>query len=304
MKKPLKRKFHAGRGYCKRLIRIVVITGLSGSGKSTAIKALEDHGFYCVDNLPVILLPKFIELCEESAEITRIGVGVDVRGGNFLNSFPETLKKLSASGHDVEIIFLECSDDILVKRFSETRRVHPLAPSGRISEGINEERKVLSDLKKDGKIIDTSGYNVHRLKGVISDYVKDVAFTKKMTLNLVSFGFKHGTPYDADIIMDVRFLPNPNFVDELKAFTGQDKRVSDFVLNTIPGKGFMDRFSQLIAFLVPNYINEGKSYLTIGIGCTGGRHRSVAIVEKMMKTMKKNDAGYELRVFHRDENRI
>lgn len=282
----------------------MVITGLSGSGKSTAIKALEDSGFYCVDNLPVILLPKFIELCEESAEIMRVGVGVDVRAGDFLKSYPDIVKELSGSGHDVEIIFLESSDDILVKRFSETRRIHPLAISGRITDGIRKEREVLADLKKDAsKVIDTSDYNVHQLKRDISEYVRDVAFSKKMTINLVSFGFKYGTLYEADIIMDVRFLPNPNFVDELRNLNGRDGRVSDYVLKTELGRQFMKRFMRLIDFLIPNYIREGKSYLTIGIGCTGGRHRSVAIVEKMMKKMKKNDYECDLKVFHRDETR-
>ena len=286
------------------MIRTVIITGLSGSGKSTAIKALEDRAFYCVDNLPAILLPKFIELCEESAEITRVGIGIDVRGGDFLKSFPETLRELERCSHEIEIIFLESSDDILVKRFNETRRVHPLAISGRILDGITKEREVLEDLKKDAsKVIDTSDYNVHQLKRVISEYVRDAAFSKKMTLSLVSFGFKYGTPYDADIIMDVRFLPNPNFVDELKGFTGKNEKVADFVLKTELGSEFMHKFSSLIDFLIPNYVNEGKNYLTIGIGCTGGRHRSVAIVEEMMKMMEKNKYDCELKIFHRDENR-
>lgn len=280
----------------------MVITGLSGSGKSTAIRALEDQGFYCVDNLPVTLLPKFVELCEESGEIMRVGVVVDVRGGDFLRPFPEVLKELKGAGHDVEIIFLEAAEDAIVKRFSETRRLHPLAPSGRVLEGIEREREMLVPLRRDaGEVVDTSDYSVHQLKRVISDYVRDAAFSKKMTLNLVSFGFKYGILYESDMIMDVRFLPNPNFVEELKPLTGEDPRVSDFVLNTDAGRGFMERYIPLIDYLIPNYINEGKSYLTIGIGCTGGRHRSVAVVQALAGSITEGD--YDLRIFHRDRDR-
>jgi len=215
----------------------VIITGLSGSGKSTAIKSLEDQGFYCVDNLPAALLSKFMELCEESGEITKVGVGVDVRGGDFLNSFPNALRELKGAGNDVEIIFLESADDVLVKRFSETRRMHPLARAGRILDGIGREREILAGLKAEAdKVIDTSEHNVHQLKRIISDYVREIAFSRKMSLNLVSFGFKYGILYEADIVMDVRFLPNPNFVDELKALTGEDEEVSRFVLDAEGGE--------------------------------------------------------------------
>ena len=285
------------------MVRIVVITGFSGSGKSTAIKALEDEGFYCVDNLPVALFPKFVELCEDSGEISRIAVGVDVRGGDFLKSSPEVLGRLNNEGHDVEIIFLESSDEVLVSRFSETRRIHPLAPSGRVLDGILREKEILLPLRRDaGKIIDTSHFNVHQLKRVISDYVREDAFSKKMLLSIVSFGFKYGPLYEADIAMDVRFLPNPNFVDELRAFTGEDERVADFVMKSDKAEGFMERFSGMINYLLPEYIVEGKSYLTIGIGCTGGRHRSVAVAEGLAGRLIGGE--YELRVLHRDKGRV
>lgn len=285
------------------MVRIVVITGFSGSGKSTAIKALEDEGFYCVDNLPVALFPKFVELCEDSGEISRIAIGVDVRGGDFLKSSPEVLCRLNSEGHDVEIIFLESSDEVLVSRFSETRRIHPLAPSGQVLDGISKEKEILSQLRKDAnKIIDTSGFNVHQLKRIISDYVREDAFSKKMMLNIVSFGFKYGPLYEADVVMDVRFLPNPNFVDELKSLTGEDKDVADFVMKSDRAEGFMERFSGMINYLLPEYIAEGKSYLTIGVGCTGGRHRSVAVAEALAGRLI--DGDYEKRVLHRDKGRV
>ncbi len=285
------------------MIRLVIITGLSGSGKSTAIKVLEDQGFYCVDNLPVTLLPKFVDLCEESGEVMRVGVVIDVRGGEFLRPFPYVLKELRRSGHDIEVVYLEASDDVIVRRFSETRRLHPLAPSGRVLEGIEREREILGPIRMDaGKVVDTSDYNVHQLKRIISDFVRDVAFSKKMTFNLVSFGFKYGILYEADIIMDVRFLPNPNFVDDLKHLTGEDARVADYVLRNDMGGEFMQRFSDLLGYLIPHYIREGKSYLTIGVGCTGGRHRSVAIVQALAERLSGDD--FDLRIFHRDRDRI
>lgn len=282
---------------------IVIITGLSGSGKSTAIKALEDNEYYCVDNLPATLLPKFIELCKGSGEISKVGFGVDVRGADFLNHFPSVLKELQDAGHDVDIIFLESSDDVLIRRFSETRRLHPLAPSGRLAEGIEKEKKVLAPIRKEAtKVIDTSECNVHQLKGIISDYVRNYSFSNKMILNLISFGFKYGMLYEADIVMDVRFLPNPNFVSDLKHLSGENARVADYALNSDLGQGFMKRFSDLLTYLLPNYIREGKSYLTIGVGCTGGRHRSVAVVEELSRVI--NGGECALNVIHRDKDRI
>lgn len=285
------------------MARIVVITGLSGSGKSTAIKALEDVGFYCVDNLPVTLLPKFVELCEESAETNKIGLGVDVRGGEFLKSFPSVLVQLREEGHDLSVIYLESENEILVKRFSETRRLHPLAPVGRVIDGIMNERQFLAPLKDEAsKIVDTSACNVHQLKRIISDHVADLVVPETMVLNMVSFGFKFGILYEADIIMDVRFLPNPNFIESMKDLTGEEKVVSDYVLLSEEGKGFMERFVSLLNYLIPQYSKEGKKYLTIGIGCTGGRHRSVAIIEQLGLDFREGD--YVLKITHRDKDKI
>lgn len=284
------------------MARIVVITGLSGSGKSTAIKALEDLGFYCVDNLPVTLMPKFAELCEESAETNKLGLGVDVRGGEFLKAFPSVLAQLKSEGHDLSVIYLESEDEVLVKRFSETRRLHPLAQTGTVLEGIKKERLLLAPLKNEAsKIVDTSTCNVHQLKRIISDYVADLVSSENMVLNLVSFGFKYGILYEADIIMDARFLPNPNFIESMKDLTGQDKAVSDYVLMSDEGKNFMERFVGLLEYLVPLYIKEGKRYLTIGVGCTGGRHRSVAIIERLGLDFRGGD--YTMKITHRDKGR-
>ncbi|MDH3974390.1 MAG: RNase adapter RapZ [Deltaproteobacteria bacterium] len=284
------------------MARIVVITGLSGSGKSTAIKALEDLGFYCVDNLPVTLMPKFAELCEESAEANKIGLGVDIRGGEFLKDFPAVLAQLREEGHDLSVIYLESEDDVLVKRFSETRRLHPLAPSGRVLEGIKKERPLLASLKNEAsKIVDTSTCNVHQLKRIIVDHVTDLASSENMVLNLASFGFKYGILYEADIIMDARFLPNPNFIESMKDLTGEEKVVSDYVLTSEKGKAFMVRFAALLDFLIPQYMKEGKKYLTIAVGCTGGRHRSVAIIERLGLDFR--DGDYTLKITHRDKDR-
>ncbi len=284
------------------MICMVVITGLSGSGKSTAIRALEDQGFYCVDNLPIALLPKFVELCEESGEVSKVGVGLDARGRGLITSLPGLLKELKSEGHDIEIIFLESADAVLVKRFSETRRIHPLAPSGHLLDGIVKERGMLAELRGEAsRIVDTSEYNVHELKTIISGYVQDLTLSRKMSLNIVSFGFKYGILSEADIVMDVRFLPNPNFVDDLKLLTGEEKSVADYALGNETGEGFMDRFSDMVNYLIPNYLKEGKSYLTIGVGCTGGRHRSVAVVEALSKRLVQGE--YDLQVLHRDKNR-
>lgn len=284
------------------MARIVVITGLSGSGKSTAIKALEDHGFYCVDNLPVTLMPKFVELCEESAETNKVGLGVDVRGGEFLKSFPSVLSQLKEEGHDLSVIYLDSQDEVLLKRFSETRRLHPLASAGMVLEGIKKERLLLAPLKNEAsKIVDTSTCNVHQLKRIISDHASDLFSSESMVLNLVSFGFKYGILYEADIIMDARFLPNPNFIESMKDLTGEEKAVSDYVLLSEEGKTFMKHFEVLLKFLIPQYLKEGKSYLTIAVGCTGGRHRSVAIIERLGLDLR--DGDYTLKITHRDKDR-
>lgn len=281
-------------------IRFVIITGLSGSGKSTAIKALEDIGFFCVDNLPVILLPKFLELrLQAPGEISRVAFVMDIRERGFLKEYPRIFEELKKEGYLMETIFLECSDEILLRRFSETRRSHPLAEGKSVIEGIRLERERLSNLKSTAdKVIDTSNYNVHQLKDAIYKYFSEVSSLKKMTINLLSFGFKYGLPYDADLTMDVRFLPNPYFIEELKNLTGENKEVSNYVLKRSETKKFIKKFSNLIHFLVPLYEKEGRAYLTIAIGCTGGKHRSVAIINELAKSLDKEK--YMVSIRHRD----
>jgi len=281
-------------------VKIVIITGLSGSGKSTAIRALEDLGFFCVDNLPPILLPKFIELCKASSgEISKIAMVMDVRERTFLKEYPEIFKELKKKGQEIKILFLESSDEALVRRFKETRRQHPLAEKGSVLEGIKRERGKLSDLKiLASDVLDTSNLNVHQLREVITQLFSRVSGRRKMTITLTSFGYKFGIPYDADLIMDVRFLPNPFFVSELRNFSGNDKRVYNYVMKNEIVEKFQEKFIDLINFLIPQYKKEGKSYLSIGVGCTGGQHRSVAMINSLEKLLSKK--RYLVRVIHRD----
>ena len=261
-------------------IRLIIISGPSGAGKSTAIKVLEDLNFFCVDNLPVVLMPKFMELSNQSAEISKVAIVVDVREREFLKEFPIVLKEMIDSGYNAELIYLEASDDALLRRFSETRRRHPLSEGESSLDGIKRERDMLASVKMAAtKIIDTSGYNVHQLKEIIRGYFSGPLSQEKMVVQLVSFSYRYGIPLDADIIMDVRFLPNPYFVEGLKDLDGRDLSVKEFVLNKEETKEFLVRFRNLLNFLIPSYLREGKTYLTIAIGCTGGRHRSVSIVD-------------------------
>jgi UPF0042 nucleotide-binding protein len=286
----------------REIMRIVIITGLSGSGKSTAIRALEDIGFFCIDNLPVTLLPKFIELCiQSSREITRIAIVMDVRGRDFLNESPLIFSDLKIKGYRIEVLFLEASDEVLIRRFKETRRRHPLADSGSPLKGISLEREILASLRESAdKVIDTTNMNVHELKDTINQYFSKPE--KKMTVILESFGYRYGIPYEADIVMDIRFLPNPYFVDSLKDLSGMDKEVSDYMLRYEDTENFLRRFSELINYLLPLYEKEGKLYLTIAIGCTGGKHRSVAIVNELYELI--DSKGYNLNIKHRDLNKI
>ncbi|MDY7030641.1 MAG: RNase adapter RapZ [Thermodesulfobacteriota bacterium] len=281
-------------------IHLVIISGLSGSGKSTAIKALEDIGFFCVDNLPVILLPKFLELSLQApGEISKVALVMDIRERGFLKEYPRIFHELKNQGHMMEIIFLECSDEILLRRFSETRRSHPMAEGKSVLEGIKLERESLSHLRSmANKVIDTSHYNVHQLKESIRQYFSEVTSLKRMTINLLSFGYKYGLPYDADLIMDVRFLPNPYFIEELKTLSGENQEVLDYVLHRKESQDFLRKFSDLIYFLIPLYESEGKSYLTIAIGCTGGRHRSVAVINELAGYLK--EESYHVTIRHRD----
>jgi UPF0042 nucleotide-binding protein len=279
---------------------IIIITGLSGSGKSFAIRALEDNGFFCVDNLPALLIPKFIDLCQGyQEEIMRIALGVDLRGGRFLPALPQVLSDVRAAGHHVQILFFDASDEALLRRFSETRRPHPLAGQGSIQEGIARERKALESTRAlADKVIDTSDFNVHQLKREMEQQFCQPPLGRRMALFFTSFGYKYGIPHDTDMILDVRFLPNPYFVNELRGKTGLDPEVKGFVLGDQETRSFLDRLYALLEFTLPLYEREGKSTLTLALGCTGGRHRSVALVEELQNRFGGGD--FRVHVKHRD----
>jgi UPF0042 nucleotide-binding protein len=281
-------------------MRIIIITGLSGSGKSTAVRAMEDEGFFCLDNLPVKLFPTFIDLVDNYKDRVRnVALVMDIRGGDFLKGYEEVIQEISESGHTVDILFLDATDEVLIRRFSETRRRHPALESGSVSEGIRFEREQLAGLHSLATIIiDTSELNVHQLREMIIARVKGEQGAREMTVHLLSFGFRYGIPLDSDIVQDVRFLPNPHFVPELKKFSGLDPQVRDYVLEQSETRGFMDKLKGMLDFLMPLYRREGKSYLTISVGCTGGRHRSVVIVEELKDFMA--GKGVVIKVTHRD----
>lgn len=275
---------------------IVIITGLSGSGKTIALRALEDSGFFCVDNLPVALIESFVSIIFRDTDIQKIGIGIDIREKGFLSEIIGVLKNLRNQYH-TEILFLEAEEDVLLRRFKETRRPHPLG--GNIEKAIQIEKERLSLLSENAdRIIDTSSFTPHQLRQFVTSLYKIQKIRKAMTVVLISFGFKFGAPQNADLLFDVRFLPNPNFVPELKKLKGTDKRVSDFVCKKPEAKLFMAKVKDLMDFLIPLYIKEGKSYLTVGIGCTGGNHRSPAIVEKLKNYLKKHPI--DLHIVHRD----
>ncbi len=279
---------------------IIVITGLSGSGKSFAIRAFEDNGFFCVDNLPPLLIPRFIELCQGYQEgIMRIALGVDLRGGHFLQSWPQVLADMRAAGHHVQVLFFDADDDVLLRRFSETRRPHPLAGKGSIQDGISRERKALEAMRAlADKVIDTSDFNVHQLKREMEQQFCQTPDSRHMSIFLTSFGYKFGIPHDSDLILDVRFLPNPYFVNELRARSGLEREVEDYVLRDEETRVYLDRLYALLEFTLPLYEREGKSTLTLALGCTGGRHRSVVLVEELRKRF--GGANYYIHVKHRD----
>lgn len=283
-----------------RTLRIVVVTGLSGSGKSTAIKAFEDLGYFCVDNLPVLLLPDFLKLREESSEDPwHIALGMDIRERRFLESYPKIFNELRGRGANLEILFLEATDDVLQRRFSQTRRKHPLAGQESVLEGIKAEREMLRDLKGMAtRVVDTSSANVHDLKRIISRLYAVSPDHHSLQVMVLSFGFKYGVPAEADIVMDVRFLPNPFFVEGLRDLDGRREEVIRFVLRDEQSQVFLDKFSTLLTDLLPHYRAEGKSYLTIAIGCTGGKHRSVVMAERL--TARLVEKGYRAHLSHRD----
>jgi len=279
--------------------RIVIITGISGSGKSTVSRALEDMGFFCVDNLPIAILPKLFELHSASlGPDSKIALVMDLREKDFLKTYPEVFVWLRNEGFQWEILFLESSDEVLVRRYSQTRRIHPLAGEGGVLEGIHKEREMLTHLRSmSSKVIDTSMYNVHQLQGAIRDLFGQGLSKRRMTLTFFSFGYGRGLPQEADLVIDARFLPNPYFVEELKALPGTDARIRDYLLEFEETHDFVNRFQNLLDYLLPLYEREGKAYLTVAIGCTGGKHRSVAIAEKMGRLFAER---FHVRVRHRD----
>ncbi|ADO75101.1 P-loop ATPase protein [Stigmatella aurantiaca DW4/3-1] len=265
--------------------QIIIITGMSGSGKSTAIRALEDSGFFCIDNLPVLLLPKLTELAG-SGQIERMALVVDVREGVFLKEAPRVLDEVRRAGHQVEVLFLDASDDSLIRRFSETRRRHPLAPTGSVADGIAAERGKLHDLREMAdQVIDSSVLNVHDLKRLVQARFSPEPAAGP-SLSVMSFGYRHGVPPQADLVLDVRFLPNPYFVPELKGLTGKNPKVAAYVLEREETQQFLDKVVDLCRFLFPRYQKEGKAYLTVALGCTGGKHRSVAIAAELTKRLQ------------------
>ncbi len=281
---------------------IFIITGLSGSGKSTAMAAFEDAGFYCIDNMPVDLLPKFLEMpIERDSEIAGIALVMDLRERTFLTRYGAVFNELKKKGYYFEILFLEAAEKVLVQRYSETRRQHPMSSGKSLLEDIRLEKSQLDDLRSAADlIINTSGLNVHELKAKILDIAQKTRKTARMRINVVSFGFKYGIPYDADLIMDVRFLANPYFIPELKQLDGEAQAIKDFVLGHRETGEFLEKYCNLIDFLIPLYEREGKTYLTIAIGCTGGRHRSVAIARTIYEHI--HAMGKTVELNHRDRS--
>ncbi|MBQ7767176.1 MAG: RNase adapter RapZ [Lachnospiraceae bacterium] len=282
-------------------MRFVIVTGMSGAGKLTAQKMMEDMGYYCVDNLPVPLIDKFVELIlEPSQEITKVVLGIDVRADQSFDDVMTALDNLKAKGFSYEILFMEASDATLMKRYKETRRMHPLAMGGRVADGIARERQILEKMKSDADyIIDTSHLLTRELKEELDRIFISNKDYNSLMVNIVSFGFKHGIPADVDLLFDVRFLPNPFYIDELKPKTGNDQEVRDYVMSFPEAGDFLQKLTDMISFLIPNYIKEGKNQLIVGIGCTGGKHRSVTLANKLYEQLK-DKGNYGLTVSHRD----
>lgn len=281
---------------------IVVVTGLSGAGRSTALRVLEDAGFFCVDNLPPGLAPALIGLVDREDKLERIGLGIDVRTGAFLSGAEETLSELEALGHRVQVIFLDCADDVLVRRFSETRRPHALSRTGDLQGAISRERERLAGLRARANIvIDTTDFSVHDLRHRLIDYIGRDPNRPSMVVRLLSFGFKYGVPVDSDLVFDLRFLPNPHFVDALRLKTGLDPEVSAYVMNAPETQQLLGHLQPLLDFALPQYAREGKAYLTVALGCTGGRHRSVAMAEELGRQL---GGSHEVVVSHRDAQRV
>jgi UPF0042 nucleotide-binding protein len=279
---------------------VVIVTGLSGAGKTSALNVLEDIGYFCIDNLPVAFLPKFLELSGNfSPTIKGIALVMDLREEHFLKSFPGLYRKIKKAEIALELIFLEADDKSLIKRYSETRRKHPVSVEGSVVQAVARERELLQEIRSLASCrVDTSNFTIHQFKEYIRKLVTTSDHEAKLNISLLSFGFRNGLPLEADIVMDVRFLPNPYFIEALRSQSGLDQGVREYVLGHPVSRSFMEHFQALLKMLIPEYLKEGKSYLTVAIGCTGGRHRSVAIVSVLGKSLK--EEGYELALVHRD----
>ena len=282
-------------------MRFVIVTGLSGAGKTQATRSLEDLGYFCVDNLPPTLISKFAEACMQSGgNIEKVALVIDIRGGVFFDDFFDTLKYLKRNEFKYEILFLDASDEVLIKRFKETRRSHPLSPDGRVLTGITQEREKLREIKNIADIIiDTSKYEIRHLREKINEiYGDNKNPERQLSITVLSFGFKYGIPVDSDLVFDVRFIPNPFYIPELKAYSGNDAPVRDYVLKQSETVTFIDKLIDMLKYLIPNYRKEGKRQLIISIGCTGGRHRSVAIANEIHRRL--NEENYNTKIEHRD----
>ena len=281
-------------------LRVVIITGLSGSGKTTALRALEDIGFFCVDNLPVVLLPKFLDITTKSSpEIKRVAMVMDLRERSFLKKYEDIFSRLKEKGYRIEILFLDSSDESLLRRFSVTRRAHPLSEKGSVMEGIRQEREKLSALKEMAdQVIDSTSTNVHQLKDIVQRYFLPASEHQKVIINVISFGYRYGLPADADLVFDVRFLPNPYFVEDLKEFNGQNEDVRDYVLKNEKSEIFLEKVFDLMTYLIPLYDREGKVRLNVALGCTGGKHRSVVMADQLGAHFA--EMKYIINVTHRD----
>lgn len=270
-------------------MKFVIVTGMSGAGKTTVLKFLEDIGFFCIDNLPPVLISKFSQLCfEQDGSIDKVALGIDIRGGKLFGDLFKGLEDLKNDGYDYEILYLDASDSTLIKRYKETRRTHPLSRGGSIETGIGKERAMLAEVRKKATyIIDTSSILTRDLREKISDIFKDNEKFDSLIIKVCSFGFKYGIPMDSDLVFDVRFLPNPYYIPELKELTGNDSPVSDYVMSFQESKAFLDKLDDMLEFLIPMYIKEGKNQLVISIGCTGGKHRSVTLTNELFKILDK-----------------
>jgi len=283
-------------------VRIVVITGMAGAGKSTGFRALEDAGFFCIDNLPAVLLPKMTELAGHAGSgIPNLAVVIDARDANFLSQAPRMIDEARRAGHQVEVVFLDAKDEVLIRRFSETRRRHPLSPEGTVIDGIARERERLLELKRSAdSVVDTSNLTVHELRALLTSRYATQGHNA-LSVTVLSFGYRYGMPPQADLVFDVRFLPNPFFIEELRPFAGTDPRVSKYVLDRAESQDFLTRLLALCEFLLPRYQREGKSYVTVALGCTGGKHRSVAMAEAVSQGLA--TLGIHAGIWHRDKDK-